>query len=114
MESIDEKPDSPNDQKSDPLGFSRLDLTQFAYSPKISASLMDMIPLRPSPRKSFARTGDILRTQSDTLDNTSEITSGQRSPKKLKRTYAAPETYAHLNGLHDWLKEQLDGRVFIF
>ena len=48
-----------------------------------------------------------------TIDIKSETGSQKRSPKKPKRTYAAPETYAHLNGLNDCLKEQLDGKLFI-
>lgn len=35
-----------------------------------------------------------------------------RSPKKLKRGYAAPEMYAHLHVLQDHLKEELDGNLF--
>ena len=36
--------------------------------------------------------------------------SPKKSPKKPKRTYAMPDAYAHLAGLPDWLKEELDGR----
>lgn len=39
--------------------------------------------------------------------------SSSESPKK-KRGYAPPETYAHLNALQDYLKEELDGNtIFI-
>jgi antibiotic biosynthesis monooxygenase (ABM) superfamily enzyme len=47
------------------------------------------------------------------IDVKSETGSPKRSPKKLKRTYATPETYAHLNGLHDWLKDELDGKSLV-
>lgn len=39
--------------------------------------------------------------------------SPKKSPKKPKRTYAMPDKYAHLTGLPDWLKEELDGRPYI-
>jgi len=34
------------------------------------------------------------------------------SPKKQKRGYAAPEIYAHLNILQDYLKPELDSGLF--
>ncbi|KDQ53779.1 hypothetical protein JAAARDRAFT_72403 [Jaapia argillacea MUCL 33604] len=41
-------------------------------------------------------------------DDDSLAISAARRPKRLKRGYAPPETYAHLNFLHDYLKEDLD------
>jgi TDG/mug DNA glycosylase family protein len=117
MESDNEKRDSPRRQKSELLTFGSLDLTQFAYSQKPST------PLRRSPRKSSSlRFKDTSPTRSNAEDEKlptkralevkSETGSPQRSPKKVKRTYATPETYAHLSGLQDWLKEELDGTVY--
>jgi hypothetical protein len=121
MDSASGSQDSPKiSQKIEPLTFGSLDLTQFAYSPKSSTNLASS-PLRRSPRKSSARikAEDSLPVLSDggetkPVKRSVAIKSETGSPpKKLKRTYAAPETYAHLSGLNDSLKEDLDGRPLI-
>ncbi|KIM78187.1 hypothetical protein PILCRDRAFT_75863 [Piloderma croceum F 1598] len=102
-----------SDKDSPKLSFGSLDLTQFAYSPTAS-------PLRRSPRKSSIRPKE-LSASSPTpsiaedekpikraLDVRNDTGSPQRSPKKAKRSYATPETYAHLSGLNDSLKDELD------
>jgi hypothetical protein len=115
-------PETPTLEQSErPLTFGSLDLAHFAYSPKHGSSLTAS-PLRRSPRKPSARlkTEDSLRAIPDAVDSDSQLIkrprgvesesrSPKRIPKKPKRTYATPETYAHLNGLQDCLKEQLDG-----
>lgn len=102
-----------------------LDLAQFAFSPSLHSG-MEMSPtiLRRSPRKPIPK---LKEEESDSLPDFSEAEvkprkrstammlggqSPKKSPKKPKRTYAAPETYAHLTGLQDWLKEELDGRPY--
>lgn len=40
-------------------------------------------------------------------------TRARASPKKAKREYAPPEAYAHLETLHDWLGEYLDGKFVL-
>jgi len=101
-----------SEKDSPKLSFGSLDLTQFAY-PTIS-------PLRKSPRKSSIRpkelgsspTPSIAEDEKQikrTLDVRNDNGSPQRSPKKAKRSYATPETYAHLRCLNDYLKDELDG-----
>jgi len=108
-----------SDKDSPKLSFGSLDLTQFAYSPTTS-------PQRKSPRKSSIRPKEfassptrfiaedekpIKRALDSVQDDNgpSPSPSPQRSPKKAKRSYATPETYAHLRGLNDYLKDELDG-----
>lgn len=113
-------------QSEQPLTFGSLDLTHFAYSPK-SGSSLTASPLRRSPRKTSVcmETEDSLWAMPDAVDSDSQLVkrprgvksdseSPKRIPKKPKRTYAAPEAYAHLNGLQDCLQEQLDGRLLIY
>jgi hypothetical protein len=105
-------------QKSKESTSGSLDLTQFAYSSNASTGLAPS-PLRRSPRKSSVRikSEDSLPSLSNgggrNLANLkgakSKTEASKKSPKKVRRGYAAPNTYAHLSGLHDWLKEDLDG-----
>jgi hypothetical protein len=97
-----------------------VDLSIFQHKADVSSSLM---PLRRSTRKviapvkadeiplaSFYDGVHLKRSRASSMK--SEIDHSERpnrSPKK-KRSYAAPETYAHLNGLQDWLKDDLDGK----
>jgi len=95
-----------------------LDLAQFAFSPNSNITGLASSPLRRSPRKSSGRIkGDSLTLSNvgdgrfgvkRSIDAKSETGSSKQSPKSLKRTSAPPETYAHLSGLQDWLKEDLD------
>lgn len=86
---------------------------------------------RKIPQKTSSRTNNhaLTRLASDTLPNSSispeklalpckrlaiDRTEGSPSPgKKAKRGYAAPETYAHLKPLGDYLKENLDGQSIV-
>jgi hypothetical protein len=103
-----------SDKDSQKVSFGSLDLTQFAYSPTTS-------PLRRSPRKYSIRPNELTSSPTPSIagdekppkraldDVRNDTGSSQRSPKKAKRSYATPETYAHLRGLNDYLKDELDG-----
>ena len=101
-------------QEAPAATFGSLDLAQFAYFPASSA------PLRRSPHKFSTPVKAELPILDDGVDRPQlaigkrsvkrETGSPTRSAKKIKRGYAAPETYAHLKGLPDWLREDLDGR----
>jgi hypothetical protein len=69
---------------------------QDASSPSLSQE-------EPSPRRGRKRAGE---------HGDRRNTSGRSSNKKAKRTYAAPETYSHLENLPDHLLEKLDGMLF--
>ena len=99
-----------------------LDIIAFPPSPHSSSVGLSPTILRRSPRKSVTK---LKQEDSDGLPEfleaevkprkRSAVTmledpSPKKSPKKPKRTYAMPDTYAHLAGLPDWLKEELDGR----
>ena len=104
-----------------------LDLAKFAFSPTLHSSSLGLSPTMP--RRSSRRPVPKLKQEdSDGLSHFSEAEvkpqkrsavtvfgepSPKKSPKKPKRTYAMPDKYAHLTGLPDWLKEELDGRPYI-
>lgn len=100
-----------------------LDLSHFAYSP--SQGPTNGVILRNSPRNlsGHLRNGDTLplfasegvnHPRKHSLGEQNECESSNQSPKKKKRSYATPETYAHLPGLQDWLKSELDGNFDLF
>jgi len=78
---------------------------------------------RRSPRKKTSRRLDDITLKADdqkspqSKKRSAEGDDGSRnskpstesSPKKPKRGYAEPGTYAHLHELQDYLKEELDG-----
>ncbi|KAJ7109501.1 uracil-DNA glycosylase-like protein [Mycena epipterygia] len=78
----------------------RSSLSQFSFGSSKSE-------LRRSPRKPVARTSPVKRQISETGSSQKRIVL-ERSPKKQKRSYAPPETYAHLHELQDHLKQDLD------
>lgn len=95
-------------------------IAQFAYAPtspapqrpatsmissrlqafKLDVPSNSLIPSTPSPSPKRK-----LKVQA--IEEASDIKS-----KKQKRGYAAPEVYAHLNGLQDRIAENLDGELF--
>ena len=105
-------------QEAQAATFGSLDLAQFAYFPASSANMAS--PQRRPPQKFSTPVKAELPILDDGVDRPQlaigkrsvkrETGSPTRSAKKIKRGYAAPETYAHLKGLPDWLREDLDGR----
>lgn len=103
-----------------------LDLSHFAYSQEISLPKPTSVALREFPRKLsehprkevnlpiFTSKGVKRPKHSPGIESQSERENSSQSPKKKKRSYATPETYAHLPGLQDCLKDELDGNLFNF
>lgn len=126
MEDNTEIPDNTK-----PTLFGSLDLSLFAYSP---ASMSGSRPTPPNPRRS-PRKHSTVTTQSEPEESLQlpisfsgsvvnptlkrrrrrnamsdeGASSTGASSKKLKRSYATPETYSHLSGLQDYLGHDLDG-----
>jgi hypothetical protein len=65
--------------------------------------------LRKSPPKSIAMQARSSKKQSSSTHEDSAKIDAPSPKKKLKRSYAPPETYAHLRELQDHLKPDLDG-----
>ncbi|KAJ7449934.1 uracil-DNA glycosylase-like protein [Mycena latifolia] len=96
----------------------RTSLSQFSFgSPdkqELRRSPRKLVPVRASPSKSV-RTSPSKRQASESGFSERETKAAgsssrerSRSPKKQKRSYAPPETYAHLRELQDHLKQDLD------
>jgi hypothetical protein len=88
----------------------RSSLSQFSFDSPPKAELRRS-PRKPTPVRSRT-TGPVKRLASESFSldvKEPKISSPQRSPKKQKRSYAPPETYAHLRELQDHLKSDLDG-----
>ncbi|KAJ7940512.1 uracil-DNA glycosylase-like protein [Mycena leptocephala] len=87
----------------------RSSLSQFSFDSPPKAELRRS-PRKPTPVRSRT-TGPVKRLASESFSldvKEPKISSPQRSPKKQKRSYAPPETYAHLRELQDHLKSDLD------
>lgn len=113
-------PESAEVQISSKRKTRTLDLSHFAYS---QGSGM-RAALQKSHRKSSEHpknegtlpifTSEGIKRPMHPFNIQSEHESSSQPLKRQKRSYAAPETYAHLPGLQDWLKDGLDGNVFSF
>jgi len=82
----------------------RLSVSKFTFTPPVTRSASRSATIKkedtPQPVVSASQKRPLLR--GDRLR--------ERSPKKkVKRGYAPPETYAHLNALQDCLADMLDG-----
>lgn len=113
---------------------SSLDLNHFAYSPKAETDKPSPVLRRssrkPVPVRFKSEGGSTLPTFSDVgtpsrtskrpagadsdLNTKTEHSESSRSPKKQKRMYATPDAYAHLSGLHDHLKHELNSQSSSF
>ncbi|KAJ6547691.1 uracil-DNA glycosylase-like protein [Mycena capillaripes] len=94
-----------------PLEQFRSSLSQFSFdSPpqkELRRSPRKPVPVRSPTGSSVKRLASESGFNTDDVKET-KILSRERSPKKQKRTYAPPETYAHLRELQDHLKADLD------
>ncbi|KAJ7685316.1 uracil-DNA glycosylase-like protein [Mycena polygramma] len=83
----------------------RSSLSQFSFE----KTELRRSPRKPVPNRSrTASSSPVKRRASESDTKETKITSPERSPKKQKRSYAPPETYAHLRELQDHLKPDLD------
>ncbi|KZP34333.1 DNA glycosylase [Athelia psychrophila] len=78
-------------------------------SPDVDA---DFLPVLPAPSRSASplkrgRRPESMKVEAG-LEGGSLSGASPSSSKKAKRTYATPETYAHLSALHDYLAHDLD------
>ncbi|KDQ10527.1 hypothetical protein BOTBODRAFT_36223 [Botryobasidium botryosum FD-172 SS1] len=112
------EPEASN--QSDPEGAGKcklkMDLQAFAFGTPVtprrslrtkpeSSGKIVPVPTGNATRKTLAQK----RKRSTSLSNSDEEQGEKRKKKKpLKRGYAPPETYAHLNSLTDCLKEGVD------
>lgn len=87
------------------------------YPPPVAPLLL--FPVVSTPRRSHRIIGRRKRALSSSNDGTADnleidlkpLMLESPSPTKRKRSYAAPETYAHLHDLPDILREGLDGAL---
>ncbi|KAJ6597016.1 uracil-DNA glycosylase-like protein [Mycena vulgaris] len=90
------------DKDSATLNHFRAALSQFSFGSP------DKNELRRSPRKPLPVRSSPAKRQASEDVKDAGASSRERSPKKQKRSYAPPETYAHLRELQDHLRQDLD------
>ncbi|KAF8212105.1 hypothetical protein K438DRAFT_1751654 [Mycena galopus ATCC 62051] len=82
----------------------RSSVSQFSFGSTPSNPELRRSPRKPVPVRRTTDISPVKRLASESVD----VKESKSSPKKQKRSYAPPETYAHLRELQDNLKPDLD------